>query len=77
MSKQSTKTKPNGPPPDHAINRTKPDAPLEPKPGKTLSEDEKVDEASRESMDASDPPSYMPIRTGKPKRKKTRATKTK
>ena len=70
MSEVNAKTKAPGPPADHAINRTKPDAPLEPKPGKTLSEDEKVDEASRESMDASDPPSYMPIRTGKPKEKK-------
>ena len=68
MNERSAKNKAGGPPPGHAINRTKPDAPLEPKPGKTLSEDEKVDEASRESMDASDPPSHMPIRTGKPKR---------
>ncbi|MFZ1992245.1 MAG: hypothetical protein WAW96_21020 [Alphaproteobacteria bacterium] len=65
MSESKAK-KTSGPPPDHAIQRTKPEAPLEPKPGKTLSEDEKVDEASRESMDASDPPSYMPTHAGKP-----------
>ena len=71
MSESTGKSNQSGPPRDHAIQRTQPDAPLEPKPGKTLSEDEKVDEASRESMDASDPPSYMPLRTGKPKEKKT------
>jgi len=74
MAETQAKNKTSGPPQDHAIHRAKPDAPLEPKPGKTLSEDEKVDEASRESMDASDPPSYMPLRTGKPKEKKS-ATK--
>jgi hypothetical protein len=31
-----------------------------------LTPDEKVDQASRDSMDASDPPAYLGIRTGAP-----------
>lgn len=57
-----------GAPRDHAIRRARPDAPLEPKPGETLNEDEKVDEASRESMGTSDPPSHTPTHAGKPRR---------
>ena len=29
-----------------------------------MTDDEKVDEASRQSMDASDPPAYISLRTG-------------
>jgi hypothetical protein len=38
--------------------------------GRPMTQSEKVDEASLESMDGSDPPSYMPTRSGGPKRPK-------
>ena len=36
--------------------------------GRPMTQNEKVDEASLESMDGSDPPSYSPSRSGGPKR---------
>lgn len=36
--------------------------------GRPMTPDEQVDESSLESMDGSDPPSYMPSHTGGPKR---------
>jgi hypothetical protein len=36
--------------------------------GRPMTPDERVDESSLESMDGSDPPSYMPSRSGGPKR---------
>lgn len=38
--------------------------------GRPLTDDEKVDEASLESMDASDPPSFNPGSTGAPPKDK-------
>lgn len=38
--------------------------------GRLLSDDEKVDRASLESMDASDPPPYTPLRVGAPPKRR-------
>lgn len=52
---------------DIAPTRTLPPDPQE--LGRPMTPDEKVDEASLQSMDGSDPPSYMPTSTGAPNSK--------
>ncbi len=76
MAERKDQSGQSGAPREHAIHRTRPDAPLEPKTGEILTEDEKLDEAARESMGTSDPPSHTPTHAGKPKRKRTNDAKS-
>jgi hypothetical protein len=70
-AKKDTKPRETGTAGQSAQEKLPPSGNLPPDPqtlGRPMTPSEKVDEASLESMDGSDPPSYMPSRSGGPKR---------